>query len=49
MLVRFGIVAALASLGFASGASAQGVMPSRLLTADAANAMVIGALAQCQN
>lgn len=48
MLVRFGIVAALASLGFASGASAQGVMPSRLLTADAANAMVMGALAQCQ-
>ena len=48
MLVRFGLMTVAACLAFASRGSAQGVMPSKLLTAEAANAMVMGALAQCQ-
>ena len=47
MLLRLGIITAV-GLAFTPAASAQGVMPSRMLTAEAANAMVMGALAQCQ-
>jgi uncharacterized protein GlcG (DUF336 family) len=46
--ICLGIFGAAAWLVSASLASAQGVMASRLLTADAANAMVMAALAQCQ-
>jgi uncharacterized protein GlcG (DUF336 family) len=46
--MMFRIAAIAAGIAFASHASAQGVMPGKLLTAEAANAMVMGALAQCQ-
>jgi uncharacterized protein GlcG (DUF336 family) len=48
MLVRPGIATVAAFVAFCVHASAQGVIPSRLLTAEAANAMVMGALAECQ-
>ena len=48
MTIRLGIMTVAAGLAFAGAASAQGTMASKLLTADAANAMVMGALAQCQ-
>ena len=48
MLIRPGIVAVSACLSLASRAEAQGVMASRVLSAEAANAMVMGALEQCQ-
>jgi uncharacterized protein GlcG (DUF336 family) len=46
--MMFRIAAVAAGIAFASHASAQGVIPNKLLTAEAANAMVMGALAQCQ-
>jgi uncharacterized protein GlcG (DUF336 family) len=48
MRFRIAVVSAAASLAFAAAASAQGVMPSQLLSAEAANTMVMAALAQCQ-
>ena len=46
-MLRLGIMAA--AMGLLSGpALAQAVLQSRLLTAEAANAMVMGALAQCR-
>jgi uncharacterized protein GlcG (DUF336 family) len=47
-LLRLGIMTAAAWFGCASQASAQAVMPGRALRAEAANAMVMGALARCQ-
>jgi uncharacterized protein GlcG (DUF336 family) len=46
-MLRFGSVMVAACFA-CSQASAQGVMASHLLTAEAANAMVMAALAQCQ-
>jgi uncharacterized protein GlcG (DUF336 family) len=48
MRIRLGIIMVSACLALASRAEAQGVLPTRVLTAEAANAMVMGALAQCQ-
>jgi uncharacterized protein GlcG (DUF336 family) len=48
MRIRLGIITISACLSLASRAEAQGVMPNRVLTVEAANAMVMGALAQCQ-
>jgi uncharacterized protein GlcG (DUF336 family) len=48
MLVRIGLMAVAVCLAFAGPSTAQGVMPNKLLSAEAANAMVMGALAQCQ-
>jgi uncharacterized protein GlcG (DUF336 family) len=48
MLGRLGSVTVAAMFVVAAQASAQGVMASHLLTAAAANAMVMAALAQCQ-
>ncbi len=48
MMVRIGITMIAGCLAFAPAAWAQGVMPGKLLTAEAANVMVMGALAQCQ-
>jgi uncharacterized protein GlcG (DUF336 family) len=44
----FRIAAVAMGIAFASQVSAQGVLPNKLLTAEAANAMVMGALAQCR-
>ena len=47
-MVRLGILAVAFGLAISGPASAQAVMASKLLTAAAANAMVMGALEQCQ-
>jgi uncharacterized protein GlcG (DUF336 family) len=48
MLVRFLCVAVAGWLACAAQASAQAVLPGHLLSAEAANAMVMAALAECQ-
>jgi len=48
MLFRFGIVATAACLAVAPHAFAQVVLSGKVLSADAANTMVMAALAQCQ-
>jgi uncharacterized protein GlcG (DUF336 family) len=47
-MVRLGIMAATMGLALPGPLLAQAVLQSRLLTAEAANAMVMGALAQCR-
>jgi len=48
MMIRLGTMMVVAGLALSGAASAQGTVPSTLLTAAAANAMVMGALEQCQ-
>jgi len=48
MSVRSGVLAFAIGLAFVPRSFAQGVLPARLLTAEAANEIVMGALAQCQ-
>jgi uncharacterized protein GlcG (DUF336 family) len=48
MMCRLGIPAIAIGLALTPHASAQGVVANRLLTAEAANAMVMAALAYCQ-
>jgi uncharacterized protein GlcG (DUF336 family) len=48
MMYRLAIPAIAIGLALATHASAQGVLASRLLAAEAANAMVMAALAECQ-
>ncbi len=48
MIWRLGMMAVAAGFAFTMPASAQGLTATRILTADAANAMVMGALEQCR-